>query len=164
MTLQSKRFYRLHTGSIAALLLGLLWMAPAPAATTGRGMLTVRSSHSVTATVARLTRIVKKNHLQLIAVVNHSGAARKVGLPLRPTELVIFGNPLLGTKMMDLNQTAGLDLPLKVLVWQNAQGQTWLGYNNPTYLAQRYGIAPSAPVIQKMSAAMKRLTAAAAGS
>lgn len=155
--------HTVRAGLVASFLLAIV-AGPVSAASTGRGILTVRSTRSVTATVARLKELIQKNHLQLVAVINHSGAAHKVGLSLRPTELVIFGNPLLGTKLMDINQTAGLDLPLKVLVWQNAQGQTFLGYNSPTYLAHRYGIAPSSPIIRKMSAAMKHLTTAAAGS
>ena len=154
---------RVRAGLIAGCLFAIV-AGPVSAASTGRDILTVRSTRSVTATVARLKQLIQKNHLQLLAVVNHSGAAQKVGLSLRPTELVIFGNPLLGTKMMEINQTAGLDLPLKVLVWQNAQGQTFLGYNSPTYLAHRYGIAPSSPIIRKMTAAMKHITTAAAGS
>jgi uncharacterized protein (DUF302 family) len=101
--------------------------------------------------------------MTLFAWIDHAAGASSVGLPLRPTEVLIFGNAKSGTPLMQENQTAGLDLPLKVLVHEDAAGKTWLTYEDPHRLAERYGLGPGvAPNIDAISAALDALTAAAA--
>lgn len=123
----------------------------------------VRSTHTVAKTLQHLEHAIQQRHLQIVAVVDHSGSAHKVGLELRPTKLVIFGNPALGTKLMQMNQQAGLGLPLKILVWEDAKHRVWLGYTNPAVFAQRYAINPSAQPILIMTKALHAIAAEAAG-
>jgi uncharacterized protein (DUF302 family) len=119
--------------------------APAPAISnsvgTPAGLVAIKSPHSAAATMARLEEQVKQRGLAVVAKVDHAAGAVRVGKTLRPTELLIFGNPQGGTPLMECAQTAGIDLPLKALVWQDAAGQVWLGYNDPAYLAQRHQAA-----------------------
>ena len=128
------------------------------------GVVEVRSTHTIKLTMQRLKDAIQQRHLQIAAEIDHSGAAHKAGLSLLPTELVIFGNPTLGTKLMEVNQIAGLALPLKVLVWQDAQGQVWLAYNDPAAFAQQYGIDPQSGPVQTMTKALHAITAQAAES
>jgi uncharacterized protein (DUF302 family) len=93
--------------------------------------------------------------MTVFARIDHSKGAAKVGKSLRPTELLIFGNPKVGTLLMQSNQAAGLDLPLKALAWQDGNGDVWLVYNDPAYLADRHQINSSDPVIDKMRQAME---------
>ena len=97
----------------------------------------------------------------MFARIDHAAGAQKVGKTLRPTELLIFGNPQGGTPLMECAQSAGIDLPLKALVWEDAQGQSWLGYNDPAWLAQRHGAA-SCPVVENLKKALSGLADAAA--
>lgn len=122
--------------------------------------LVIRSSaHDVPATLQRLQEAVAARGAKVVTTVDHAAAARAEGLSLRPTVLVIFGNPKLGTPLMQSEQTAGLDLPLRVLVWEDADGATQIGYLPPAVLAARHGIADREEVVEKMAAAL----AAAAG-
>jgi uncharacterized protein (DUF302 family) len=104
------------------------------------GIVTKPSPRSVADTVARLTETVAAKGLKLFAVVDHSGEARAVGLDLRDTKVVIFGSPLAGTPVMDAAPLVALDLPLKVLVFDDG-GQTMLAYTAPAELARRYGLS-----------------------
>ena len=102
--------------------------------------------------------------LTVFARVDHAAGAASVGLPLRPTEVVIFGNPKGGTAPMQDRQSAGIDLPLKALAWTDADGKTWLSYNDPEWIAQRHGLGePSAQAVQTMRGALAKLAGAAAG-
>ena len=96
------------------------------------------SNHSVDQTVERLKAIVQSRGLALFALVDHSGEAEKVGLRMRPTKLLIFGNPKAGTPLMLAAPSMALDLPLKILVWEDAQGKAWMSYNSPDYLGRRH--------------------------
>jgi len=127
------------------------------------GLIQVQSTHSVANTVLRLKQFLAKKKIPVFALINHSAAARQAGLALRPTELLIFGNPTLGSKLMQLRQRVGLDLPLKALIWQDRAGHVWITYHNPRYLATRYGIAPSNPIIRKMTSLLVSLSHDAAG-
>jgi uncharacterized protein (DUF302 family) len=104
------------------------------------GLITRVSRHAVKATIDRLESAVKANGLTVFARVDHAAGAASVGLPLRPTELLIFGNARGGTPLMQLEQTVGIDLPLKALAWEDAAGKTWLSYNDPAWLAARHGV------------------------
>jgi uncharacterized protein (DUF302 family) len=110
------------------------------AAQTTSGIVTVPSPHSVDETVNTLKAILEAKGVTLFAVIDHSGEAAKVGLTMRPTKLLIFGSPKAGTPLMLAAPTIAIDLPLKILVWQDARGKVWLSYNSPEYLAQRHGL------------------------
>lgn len=140
----------------AALLMLLGFSAPVFAAGSS-GLVQVESGHSVHATVLRMKRFLRQKHIPLFALIDHGKAARQAGVALRPTELLIFGNPKLGSKLMEVTQPIGLDLPLKALVWQDQAGRVWITYNDPRYLARRYGIAPSNPIIGKMAGLLAAL-------
>jgi uncharacterized protein (DUF302 family) len=128
------------------------------------GLVTRRSVHSVDDTMNRLEQAVRTRDLVVIARVDHAGAALKAGLSLRPTQLLIFGHPRSGTPLMALAQTVGIDLPLKALVWQDEQGQVWLAYNDPAWIAQRHGITEPTQVLQGIKAALEALAGSATGS
>lgn len=115
------------------------------------GMIEQASPYSVAQTMQRLEATIKKGGLTVFAVIDHAKGAAKIGQKLRPTQLIIFGNPKGGTPLMQCNQTAGIDLPLKILVWENAQGEVMLGYNDPLWIAKRHDVPDCAvaPVLHK---------------
>jgi uncharacterized protein (DUF302 family) len=104
------------------------------------GLITVRSQHGPEETMNRLGAAVRAKGMTVFAQIDHAAGAEAVGLPLRPTEVLLFGNPRSGTPLMQTSQTTGIDLPLKVLVWQDEGGVTWLSYNDPGWLARRHGL------------------------
>jgi uncharacterized protein (DUF302 family) len=106
----------------------------------------------------RLEAEIRKQGMTVFARIDHTGGAAKVGLELRPTELIIFGNARGGTPLMQSMQTVGIDLPLKALVWEDASGTTWLSYNEPSWIAQRHGVANAEPVVSKMTAALRAMS------
>lgn len=124
------------------------------------GWTQIRSTHNAAQTMQRLEEAVAQKGLHIFAKINHSAAAEKVGLTLRPTELLIFGSPKIGTRLMQCSQTTGADLPLKMLVWTDAHGHTWLGYTDPETIAKRHD-ARNCPVVTKMHMAMAALAKAA---
>lgn len=97
------------------------------------------SNHSVDETVEKLKGILQSKGVTLFATIDHSGEAAKVGMKMRPTKLLIFGNPKGGTPLMLAAPSIAIDLPLKILVWEDEQGKAWVSYNNPTYLQKRHG-------------------------
>ena len=125
------------------------------------GLITKTSSHSVKETMDRLEKIVKDKGFYVAARVNHAAAAIKSEATLRPTELLIFGNPKLGTLLMQRTQTIGIDLPLKVLIWEDDKGIVTLGYNDPAWLAKRHGIADQDKAFTKMAGALGTFSDAA---
>jgi uncharacterized protein (DUF302 family) len=104
------------------------------------GMVDIPSRYSVPESLVRLEAILKEKGLTIFACVDHSGEAKKVGLEMRPTQLVIFGSPKGGTPLMVAAPSLAIDLPLKALAWQDEAGKVWLSYNSPEYLQQRHGI------------------------
>lgn len=104
------------------------------------GLITVRSSYGPEETINRFEAAVRARGMTVFAHVDHAAGAAAVGLPLRPTDLLIFGNANGGTPLMQSAQTVGVDLPLKVLVWQDAAGDTRLSYNDPSWLMKRHGL------------------------
>ncbi|MBL4851046.1 MAG: DUF302 domain-containing protein, partial [Gammaproteobacteria bacterium] len=104
------------------------------------GLVTVKSQHDVELTANRLERILLDKGMTIFARVKHAEAAWELGKKLRPTELIIFGNPKIGTLLMQCQQTAAIDLPQKALVWADAAGTVWLSYNNPDYIESRHNI------------------------
>jgi uncharacterized protein (DUF302 family) len=104
------------------------------------GMVHLNSPHSVTETLARLETIVHSKGIAVLARIDHSGDAARAGLQMHPTKLLIFGNAKSGTPLMIASPTVAIDLPLKALVWEDADGKVWLSYNSPAYLKQRHGV------------------------
>lgn len=100
-------------------------------------------NHSVDETVARLKSILQSKGVALFALIDHSGEAEKVGMKMPPTKLLIFGSPKAGTPLMVASPSIAIDLPLKILVWQDTQGKVWVSYNSPEYLKERHGLSPA---------------------
>jgi uncharacterized protein (DUF302 family) len=113
-------------------------MAPA----TNKGIIDKPSNHSVDQTVEKLKNILLSKRVALFALVDHSGEAEKVGMKMRPTKLLIFGSPKAGTPLMLAAPSSAIDLPLKILIWEDAQGKVWLSYNSPAYLQERHNLPP----------------------
>ena len=103
------------------------------------GLIHLPSQHSVDDTVQLLQTLLSEKNIKLFAVIDHSGEAEKAGLQMRPTKLLIFGNPKGGTPLMQAAPTVAIDLPLRALVWQDGDGKVWLTYNDPAYLQHRHG-------------------------
>jgi uncharacterized protein (DUF302 family) len=125
------------------------------------GLTTIPSTRSVKDTIDRLDAEVKAKGLTVFARVDHAKGAHDAGLELRPTELLIFGNARGGTPLMQAQQTAGIDLPLKALAWEDAGGKVWLAYNDPEWIAARHGI--TSPAAKVLAGVLAALTKAAAG-
>jgi uncharacterized protein (DUF302 family) len=126
------------------------------------GLLTIRSHHGPGETMNRFQAEVEAKGLTVFARVDHAAGAAAVGLSLRPTELLMFGNAKGGTPLMQAVQTIGIDLPLKALVWQDASGDTWLSYNDPSWLAKRHGLDHEAEAaVHALAAALGALARAA---
>ena len=123
------------------------------------GLITLKSPFTAKETMNRFEENAKQRGLIVFARIDHAAGAAKVGKMLRPTEVLIFGNPQGGTPLMECAQSAGIDLPLKALVWEDAQGQVWLGYNDPAFVAQRHGAA-QCPAVGGLSKALSGLAEA----
>jgi uncharacterized protein (DUF302 family) len=145
--------------------MSMLWMV---AALTGaalsvlvaeqqNGIVRVPSTHSVDETIERLKDILRSKGIALFALIDHSGEADKVGMKMRPTKLLLFGSPEAGTPLMLADPSIALDLPLKILVSQDAEGKVWLSYNSPEYLVQRHGLP------KDLSGVLSAVRAVAAG-
>lgn len=124
------------------------------------GLVSLKSPYSAKDTMNRLEEIVKQRGLNVFARIDHAAGAAKIGKSLRPTEVIIFGNPQGGTPFMECAQSVGIDLPLKALVWEDASSQIWLGYNDPAYLGQRHGV-PQCAVIEDLRKALAGIAEAA---
>jgi len=107
------------------------------------GIVTIPSQHSVADTLDQLERLLRERGLIVFARIDFSRDAASAGLTLRPEQMLIFGNPKAGTPLMQAAAVSGIDLPLKALVWEDAEGKTWLAYNAPEYLVRRHGLRPS---------------------
>jgi len=122
------------------------------------GLISKRSSFGPEETMKRLEAEVKARGLTVFAHVDHAAGAAAVGLQLRPTDLLIFGNAKGGTPLMQAVQSIGIDLPLKALVWRDSDGVTWVSYNDPAWLAHRHGLSEEAtPVVNALTAALNAL-------
>lgn len=113
---------------------------PQAAQAGSKGIIDRASHHSVDETVDRLKTILQFKGVTLFALVDHSGEAEKVGMKMRPTKLLIFGSPKAGTPLMLATPSIAIDLPLKILVWEDGQGKVWISYNSPEYLRERHGL------------------------
>ena len=124
---------------LVGMIIGIFWLWGA-CAMAADGLITIPSSYGPKETMDRLETEVTTRGMTIFARVDHAAGAAQVGLPLRPTELLIFGSAKAGTPLMQSNQEFGIDLPLKALVWEDAAGKTWLSYNDPSWLAKRHGL------------------------
>jgi uncharacterized protein (DUF302 family) len=126
------------------------------------GLVSLRSSSGPQDTLNRLEAAVKAKGMTVFAHIDHAAGAAAAGLPLRPTDLLIFGNAKGGTPLMEIVQAIGIDLPLKALVWQDVTGNTWVSYNDPAWLARRHGIDPATDATTAALSAMLDAIAKAA--
>ncbi len=126
------------------------------------GLVKNLSAHSVQTTMDSLENLVRNKGLTVFARIDHAAGAARVGEEMLPTQLLMFGNPAIGTKLMTSQRTVGVDLPIKVLIWEEPDGKVWIAYNDPAYLAKRHGIDDRDAVLDKMGRAVKGLVSAAA--
>jgi uncharacterized protein (DUF302 family) len=127
------------------------------------GLVNVRSKYDVQETADRLESILKDKGMKIVARINHAGAAASVSMELRPTELVIFGNPKVGTPLMQCKQTVAIDLPQKMLIWEDESGLVWISYNEPQYISDRHNIQGCDENLGKIKTALSNFANAAAG-
>lgn len=130
-------------------------------ASADNGLMSIKSSHDVKRTADRLENTLKEKGMTVFMRINHAEGAQKVGKKLRPTELVVFGNPKVGTPLMQCSQSVAIDLPQKALIWEDEAGQVWLSYNDPKYLANRHDMARCVDVIKKIEKALSNFAHAA---
>ncbi len=124
-------------------------------------MIRMESPHSVKETADKFVAVVKEKGFNVFARINHQGNAEKVGMNLKPTELIVFGNPKAGTPLIQCAQEVAIDLPQKVLVYEDLSGKTWLVYNNPDYLKQRHNMVGCDEMLEKVATALENLASAA---
>lgn len=126
------------------------------------GLIKMKSAWGVAKTLDRLEVLLKKKGITIAARWKHSEKAKGVNIPMRDTELLIFGNPKLGSHLMTSKQTVAIDLPMKAIAWSDAKGQVWIAYNDPMYIAKRHGVNDRPEQLKKMSGALSKLTSKAA--
>lgn len=122
------------------------------------GMISKRSSYGVGETLDRMEAVLEAKGVMVFSRIDHAAGAARIGIDLPPTQLLIFGNPKLGTPLMQSNRHIGIDLPLKVLAWQDSQGMVWLSYSDPAGLQQRYSIVDRDPLFNTITATLDKLT------
>ena len=144
---------------ILAILVVLIMSVPVYAA---EGMIDVESSFGVKETGDRLESVLKEKGMTIFNRVKHSEAAKNVGVELRETELIIFGNPKVGSPLMKCQQSVAIDLPQKALIWKDREDKVWISYNNPRYLEKRHNISNCEKVISKIEKALAGISKAAA--
>lgn len=144
--------------NISALSFFLSFMSTNAISNETDGIIKIRSKFSVSETLNNLENVLEKKGMTIFKRVNHAAGASKAGMDLRPTELLIFGNPKVGTPLMLCSQTAALDLPQKALAYEDENGQTWLAYNDPVYMANRHNIKDCEQAKQKVSKALEKFT------
>ena len=141
--------------------LPLLLVLCASAAHAADGLVVLKSNHSVAATADKLEAVLSENGMKIMNRIDHAAGAESVDLELRPTEVVIFGNPKVGSPLMQCAQSVAVDLPQKALIWEDESGQVWLGYNDPEYLKARHAIEGCDAVLEKVSGALSNFAGAA---
>lgn len=119
------------------------------------GLVNIESPFDVSTTAERFEKILKSNGMTVFKRIEHSKGAEQVGQELRPTILIIFGNPKVGTPLMNCEQSVAIDLPQKALIWEDEEGQVWLSYNDPSYLAKRHKIKNCDQILNKMEQALE---------
>jgi uncharacterized protein (DUF302 family) len=148
---------------LAAVVLLLAVACWAGAAFAADGLIVKRSSYSEPETMDRFVTVATNAGMKIFARIDHAAGAQQVGRSLRPTEVLIFGNPKGGTPFLECSQTVGIDLPMKLLVWTDESNQVWIGYNDPAWVGRRHG-AESCPAIGPLSQALAKLVEGAISS
>jgi len=138
-------------------------MPPSDSFTIVEGLTTVPSQFAPKETMDRVETEIRNRGMNVFARIDHAAGAAEVGLTLRPTELIIFGNARGGTPLMHSVQTVGIDLPLKILVWEDAGGKTWLSYNEPNWIRQRHSVANAEQVVNSLAAVLSTIVRTASG-
>ena len=146
------------TLTIATLFILLNLIGNTANATNVNGIIKIKSTHSVAETINKLEAVLTKKGMTIFKRVNHTAGAEKAGLQLRPTELLIFGNPKVGTPLMLCSQTAALDLPQKALAYEDKNGQVWLAYNDPVYMAKKHNTKDCDAAVQKVTNALAKFS------
>ena len=146
----------MKTKFLTALIILLCAISTQSYAADSNGIIKIKSKHTVTETIDKLEAVLNKKGMTIFKRVNHTAGAKKVDLQLRSTELLIFGNPKVGTPLMLCSQTAALDLPQKALAYKDENGQVWLAYNDPTYMAKRHDIKDCDAAVQKVTNALAK--------
>ncbi len=139
-------------------LIAAVVMIPSLAGSADDRLVTKRSPHSVAVTLDRLSEVLKARGIGIAARVDHADGAQRIGQALKPTQLLIFGNPKLGTPLMQSNRKVGLDLPMKVLAWEDDGGQVWLAYVKPDVLKSEHSINGHDDILREMTQALDKLT------
>lgn len=152
-----------HTLALKIILLTVLAFANPAFVLADNGLISFKSFFDVKTTADRLEGILKENGMSVFARINHGAGAKKVEQMLRPTELLIFGNPKIGSKLMLCQQTMGIDLPQKALIWQDENKQVWLSYNAPDYLLKRHKAKQCDAISENVSTALNSFGQLAAG-
>jgi uncharacterized protein (DUF302 family) len=129
---------------------------------TDNGLIVVKSEQGVSDTADKFESLLTQKGMTIFARIDHSAGAKKAGKSLRPTELIIFGNPNVGTPLMQCARSIAIDLPQKMLIWEDSEGATWLGYNDPSYLKERHQIAGCDKILHKIAGALQNFAHAAA--
>ena len=132
-----------------------------PLALAESGLVTKPSPYSVGETLDRLESVLTSKGITVVMRWDHAQKADNADIPLRPTELLLFGNPKLGSHIMTSNQKAAIDLPMKAVAWEDGEGQVWLTYNDPEYIARRHDIEDRSEIISKMAGALDKFSSAA---
>ena len=140
------------------LITALLVLVLSPVALAEDGLIKKQSPHSVSKTIDRLQAALESKGITIVVRWKHSDKAAGAGIEMRPTELLVFGNPKLGSHLMTSQQSVGIDLPMKALAWEDANGQVWLAYNDPAYIAKRHGITDRPKIVAKMTKALNGMT------
>jgi len=145
------------------LAIAFMFFVPQLALASDTGLISKPSKYTVKVTLDRLETILKKKGITIALRWSHSKKASGVGMKMQPTEILIFGNPKMGSPLMINQQTTGIDLPLKALAWQDKNGQVWLTYNSPAYIAKRHGLKGQEKVLKKMTGALNKFSNFATG-
>ncbi len=154
------------TCAIACFCLGVTWASSPTLAdmmASPNGMIQLPSQFSVAETGDRFEEALQQRQLTLFSRIDHAQNAASVGKELRETQLLIFGNPNVGTPLMQCNQTVAIDLPQKALIWQDEADQVWLAYNDPNYLLTRHDLTECEPIIERITGVLNELATAATG-
>jgi len=160
MKLFTKKLAGTNRAVIASIALALI-ASVSQATADDSGLVKMKSAHSVAATLDKLAGILGEKGMNVFARINHAEGAAKAGMELRPTELLIFGNPKVGTPLMKCSQSIAIDLPQKMLAWEDESGQVWLAYNNPEHLKARHSTEGCDEVFGKVAGALGNFAKAA---
>ncbi len=139
----------------------IVWLLGGQVAIAQEGLVSVKSAHDVNTTADRLVDILGQKGMKIFARIDHAAGASSIGTELAPTELILFGNPKIGTGLMKCGRSAGIDLPMKALIWQTEDGSTWLGYNDADYLKSRHQLMGCDGIIDKVRGALANFAKAA---